>query len=127
MRLAIDSNRYGDYCSGDASVVEVIRSTEEIFIPLIVVAELRAGFAHGTRREHNENILVRFMNSKRVRVVAPDEQTTHFYAQVYADLRRKGRPIPTNDIWIAAIAMQHDLVLYDRDRHFDQIPQLVRL
>ena len=127
MRLAVDSNRYGDFCFGDARAVEVLRSAEEIFVPLIVLAELRAGFAHGTRREHNEKVLVRFMNSNRVRVVSPDEQTTHFYAQVYADLRKKGRPIPTNDIWIAAITMQHDLVLFDRDRHFDQIPQLARL
>lgn len=127
MRLAVDSVRYGDFCSGDARAVEVLRSAEAIFVPLIVLAELRAGFAHGTRREHNEKVLVRFMNSTRVRVVSPDEQTTHFYAQVYADLRKKGRPIPTNDIWIAAITMQHDLVLFDRDRHFDQIPQLARL
>lgn len=127
MRLAVDSNRYGDFCAGDARAVEVLRSAAEIFVPLIVLAELRAGFAHGTRREHNEKVLVRFMNSNRVRVVAPDEQTTHFYAQVYADLRKRGRPIPTNDIWIAAISMQHDLVLFDRDRHFDQIPQLARL
>jgi tRNA(fMet)-specific endonuclease VapC len=127
MRIAIDSNRYTDYCRGDARAAEVIRSASEIVVPLIVVGELRAGFAHGTRRIDNEKVLVRFLSARRVRLVAPDEQTTHFYADVFAALRKKGRPIPTNDLWIAALAIQHDLVLFDRDKHFDDVPQLARL
>ena len=54
-------------------------------------------------------MLTRFLNVARTRVILPDEQTTHFYADVYLDLRKKGRPIPTNDLWIAALVLQHDL------------------
>jgi tRNA(fMet)-specific endonuclease VapC len=107
--------------------VEVLRSAERIWLPLIVLGELRAGFAHGTRREQNERTLTRFLASSRVGVLAPDEQTTHVYASVYADLRRRGRPIPTNDLWIAALALQHDLILFDRDSDFDAVGQLARL
>jgi tRNA(fMet)-specific endonuclease VapC len=127
VRIAIDSNRYTDFCRGDERVVEIIRAADEIFVPLIVVAELRAGFAYGSRRADNEKILTRFLNTTRVHVIAPDEQTTHFYANIYAELRRKGRPIPTNDLWIAAIVLQHDLVLFDRDGDFDHVDRLARL
>jgi predicted nucleic acid-binding protein len=127
MRIALDSNRYTDFCRGEAAAVEVLRTAREVHVPLIVVAELRAGFAHGSRRDSNERALTRFLNSERVRTVIPDEQTTHFYARVYADLRKRGTPIPTNDLWIAALVLQHDLVLFDRDRHFDHVPGLARV
>jgi tRNA(fMet)-specific endonuclease VapC len=60
-------------------------------------------------------------------VVFADEQTTHHYATLYRQLRRQGTPMPTNDLWIAAPALQHDLVLYARDEHFDHLPQLLRV
>ncbi len=127
MRIAVDSNRYSDYCRGEDRAKAVLRSADEIWVPLIVLGELRAGFAHGNRRADNERILTRFLNSRRVRVVSPDEQTTRYYADVYLDLRKRGRPIPTNDLWIAALVLQHDLVLFDRDAHFGEISQLVRV
>ncbi len=61
-----------------------------------------------------------------VSVLFSDEQTAHHYAAVFRQLRRQGTPIPTNDLWIAALVLQHDLVLHARDRHFDRLPQLVR-
>jgi predicted nucleic acid-binding protein len=61
-----------------------------------------------------------------VEVQYPDEQTTHHYASIFAQLRRQGTPIPTNDIWIAALVLQHDLVLLTDDTHFSNIPQIAR-
>lgn len=127
MRIALDSNRYTDLCRGLPAVVEVIEDATEVHVPLIVVAEQRAGFAHGRSREKNERILTRFLNEAGVFVLAPDDQTTFFYADAYAYLRKKGKPIPTNDLWIAALALQHQLVLFDRDSDFDHLPQLARL
>ena len=127
MKIALDSNRYTDWCRGDARAAEVIQTADELWVPLIVLAELRAGFAHGSRRDANEKILTRFLGSSRVRVLSPDEQTTHFYADVYASLRKAGRPIPTHDLWIAALALQHDLVLFARDSDFDHVPRLARI
>jgi predicted nucleic acid-binding protein len=127
VRIALDSNRYTDFRSGDQAVVEFLSDVAEIHVPLIVLAEQRAGFAHGTRRQENEQLLTRFLNQNGVYVVHPSEQTTHFYADLYAYLRTRGTPIPTNDLWIAALAIEHNLVLFDRDSDFDRLPQLARV
>lgn len=127
LKIVLDSNRYTDLCRGVPEVVEVIEGVDEIHVPLIVLAEQRAGFAHGLRREKNEQVLTRFLNTNGVYLLAPDEQTTFFYADTYAYLRRKGKPIPTNDLWIAALVLQHQLVLFDRDSDFDHLPQLARV
>jgi predicted nucleic acid-binding protein len=127
MRIALDSNRYTDFASGDERAVQVIQNAAEIYVPLIVLAELRAGFAFGSRRQKNESVLTRFLNTDGVQVISPDEQTTFFYADLYADFRKRGRPIPTHDIWIAALCLQHRLILFGRDADFDHVPQLARL
>lgn len=127
MKIAIDSNRYSDFCRGVPLVVETVEQATEIHMPLVVLAEQRAGFAHGMMRANNERVLTHFLNNPGVFVTIPDEQTTFFYADLYAYLRKRGRPIPTNDLWIAALVVQHNLVLFDRDGDFDALPQLARL
>ena len=127
MKIVLDTNRYVDFARGDADVFDILESAEEIVIPLIVLAELRAGFVVGSQGARNEGALRRFLLKPGVSLLAPDEQTTHHYAAVYRQLRQQGTPIPTNDIWIAALTIQHDLVLYARDAHFDHLPQIVRL
>ncbi|MEW6056928.1 MAG: type II toxin-antitoxin system VapC family toxin [Bdellovibrionota bacterium] len=127
MKVVLDSNRYTDFCRGVPGVVEVIENVAEIYVPIVVIAEQRAGFACGSSREKNERLLTKFLNNEGVYVLKPDEQTTFFYADLYAYLRKKGRPIPTNDLWIAAVTLQHNLVLFDRDSDFDNLPQLARI
>jgi tRNA(fMet)-specific endonuclease VapC len=120
----VDSNRYQDFCEGAPQAVHVIRRAAEIMIPFIVLGELRAGFACGTRSYKNEQTLTRFLNSPRVKQLFADEDTTHQYARLFRQLRKQGTSIPTNDLWIAALAIQHDLLLFTRDTHFDHLPQL---
>lgn len=124
MRVALDTNRYTDLCRGDLSVVEVVERANEVFLPFIVVGELRAGFAVGIQETRNEAVLRRFLLKSGVRVLYADEQTTHQYAAIYRQLRKQGTPMPTNDMWIAALVLQHSLVLLARDAHFDALPQL---
>jgi len=95
-------------------------------MPFVVMAELRAGFLCGTRSAKNERNLVRFVNSSRVEILFTDEATTHIYARLFKQLRIQGTPIPTGDLWIASLVIQHNLYLYARDRHFDHLPQLPR-
>ncbi len=127
MNLLVDTNRYCDFCKGDADAVNAFQKARNIYIPLVVLAELRAGFLCGTLSRRNEKTLTLFLNSERVQILVPDENSTHHYARVFAQLRLLGRPIPTNDIWIAALAIQHDLILYSRDKHFDLLPQVARV
>lgn len=127
MRILIDTNRYRDFCANDPAAVDRVQLAETIGLPFVALAELRAGFLCGTAGRKNESVLVRFLNSPRVVILYPDENTTHHYARIFHQLRRQGTPIPTNDMWIAALAVQHDLPLFSRDRHFDHLPQLLRL
>jgi tRNA(fMet)-specific endonuclease VapC len=127
LRLALDTNRYIDLCKGVDEAVVRLRAADRIFVPIVVVAELRAGFACGSRQEANERNLTKFLGSPRVEVICPDEATTHHYARLFAQLRKQGTPIPTNDLWIAALVVQYDLQLFARDRHFHRVPQLALL
>jgi len=127
MKLALDTNRYTDLCRGEQSVIETVERAEEVWLPFIVVGELRAGFAAGTQGPRNEAALRRFLLKPGVGILYADDQTTHHYASVYRQLRKQGTPIPTNDMWIAALVLQHSLVLCARDTHFDALAQIVRI
>lgn len=126
MRLAIDTNRYVDLCGGVPEVVEVLEAASRVFMPFVVLAELRAGFSVGKRGAENERTLRRFLMKDGVEVLFADDQTTHHYAVAYRQLREQGTPIPTNDLWIVALVLQHNLVLLAGDHHFDRVPQLTR-
>lgn len=126
MNVLLDTNRYRDFCEGEGDAVDALQRARTIAVPFVVLAELRAGFLCGTLARRNEPILTKFLNSPRVRVLLADEDTTHHFARLFAQLRRQGTPIPVHDIWIAALAVQHDLVLLSRDAHFDVLPQLAR-
>jgi tRNA(fMet)-specific endonuclease VapC len=127
MRIAVDTNRYRDFCAGESEAGELFASARAIYLPFVVVAELRAGFQCGRLSRRNEAVLLRFLSRPRVRVLFADEQTTHHYARIFFQLRSQGTPIPTHDMWIASLVVQHDLLLYSRDRHFDHLPQLPRI
>jgi len=127
VRLALDTNRYVDLCKGVVETVALLEEAETIGLPFVVLGELRAGFAHGRRQAENERVLRRFLLKDGVRVLFADDQTTHQYAAVFRQLRKQGTPIPTNDIWLAALVLQHNLALHARDKHFDRLPQIVRV
>lgn len=126
MSLLIDTNRYRDFAEGVPEVVQAFQIAERLTVPFVTLAELRAGFRAGKLAMRNEQTLVRFLNKPRVTTLFADTDTTHHYAALFAQLRQQGTPIPTNDIWIAALALQHDLLLYTRDQHYAALPQLPR-
>jgi predicted nucleic acid-binding protein len=126
VRLALDTNRYVDLCRGFAETARLVSTAEAVFLPFVVVAELRAGFAFGKRSAENERVLRRLLLKEGVAILYADDQTTHHYAAAFRQLRLQGTPIPTNDLWIAALVLQHNLTLHARDRHFDHLPQIGR-
>jgi tRNA(fMet)-specific endonuclease VapC len=127
VRVALDTNRYVDLCKGVAGTVALLEDAEAIVLPFVVLGELRAGFGCGRRTAENERTLGRFLLKDGVSVLFADDQTTYHYASVFRQLRKQGTPIPTNDMWLAALVLQHNLALHARDRHFDHLPQLVRI
>lgn len=122
--LVVDTNAYSGFKRGELRAVQALRAAHEIHLPLIVLAELLAGFAAGSRPQKNRDELTRFMASPRVHLMNPDEKTAQHYADVFVALRKLGVPIPTNDLWIAALARQHRLPLLSFDAHFGAIPGL---
>jgi tRNA(fMet)-specific endonuclease VapC len=127
VRVAIDTNRYVDLCKGVDETLAVLEEAEAVMLPFVVLGELRAGFVHGKRQAENERTLRQFLLKEGVRVLFADDQTTHHYASVFRQLRKQGTPIPTNDMWLAALVLQHNLALHARDKHFDHLPQIVRV
>lgn len=124
MKLLLDTNRLSDALSGDEAVLSLLESAEAIYVPVIVLGELRAGFLGGSRSTKNEQRLSWFLSQDGVFIVPVDASVSHRYAEVHRALRRKGKPIPTNDLWIAATALEHSLVLYTRDEHFRAVAGL---
>ncbi|MCI0492474.1 MAG: type II toxin-antitoxin system VapC family toxin [Planctomycetes bacterium] len=124
MRLLVDTNRYADMDAGVPEVVERFESASELWLSLIVLGELYAGFVLGGRKESNEKNLRGFLNKPSVGVLFPNEETARYYGDIFQAVRRQGTPLPTNDLWIAAQALQHDLTLDTRDQHFQHVPGL---
>ncbi len=110
---------------GRQNVVATVQAAERILVNPVVLGELRAGFAAGERREKNEAELISFLESPRVDVVSMNEDTSVFYAAIYVALRQAGTPIPSNDLWIAASAMQHGLCVVTTDTHFRKVQSIV--
>lgn len=127
MRIAIDTNRYRDFCDNDTEALSIFQRAERIAVPFVVLGELRAGFMAGSKGRVNEKVLNKFLNRSRVFVLFAEEQTTFHYARLFFQLRSQGTMIPVHDIWIAALVVQHGLFLFSRDRHFEHLPQIPKL
>ena len=124
-RILLDTNAYAAFKTGEAAAIEIIRGVETIGVSTVVLGELLSGFAAGRREADNRSELSAFLESPRVQVLPVDETTAEYYAHVFIGLRRKGRPIPTNDLWLAATALQHGLAVYSYDRHFQDVDGLL--
>ena len=125
MRVALDSNCYSDLMRGDQKLAEELSKCQEVCLPLPVIAELKAGFAFGGQRYRNEASLMQFLAEDAVSILTPGLQTAETYAQLWVQLKVAGTPIPIDDIWIAALCLEHGLLLVTRDKHFDRLPQLL--
>jgi predicted nucleic acid-binding protein len=123
--ILIDTNAYTAFKQGLPDAIAVVQRAPQLLISSIVIGELLAGFAVGSRETQNRDELDQFLASVRVVVVGADERTAAYYATVYRSLRAKGRPIPTNDMWIAATALQHGSALFSFDGHFQSIDGLI--
>jgi len=124
-RILIDTNIYTHALKGSADVISVLQSASEIGIAAISIGELISGFKGGIRERENRDELARFLDSPRVRIYLIDETTAEFYGDILDKLRKAGAPIPTNDIWIGAAALQNGLKLFTKDQHFGNIPGLL--
>jgi tRNA(fMet)-specific endonuclease VapC len=123
-RCLLDTSAYSAHLAGHGETARVIREAAEIWLTPVILGELLLGFRLGTREPENRSRLRAFLQAPKVVVAGVDEETAECYCAIAADLRRRGRPVPTNDIWIAASAMQHGLAVVTHDAHFEGIAQV---
>ncbi len=124
-RIIVDTNFYVAFKKGNDAAVLTIQRADYIAVNTIVLGELLAGFRCGDKERGNREELDAFLDSPRVDFLLIDDTTAEFYAQIFAELKQRGRPIPTNDLWLAASAMQHGLALATYDQHFNSISGLL--
>ena len=123
--LLIDTNIYTYAFNGNTEIIRILQRAQKISICAITIGELLSGFKAGSKQNINRAELEEFLDSPRVQLIGIDEDTAEFYSEIQTALKKKGKPIPTNDIWIAATALQYGLKLYTNDQHFKYVPGLV--
>jgi len=120
----LDTSAYSQFMRGDPTATELIDSADRILLPSIVIGELWVGFLQGNRILENQRDLQRFLANPVVEEVVPDATTGKVYAEVVVALRRAGTPLPTNDIWIAALAASSGATVLTFDAHFERIQRV---
>lgn len=126
-RVLIDTNAYSALMGGDVRIADILAQQDAILLSPVVIAELYDGFLNGTRNRENRETLIRFREKPRTVCVLITDSTADWYAEIKRMLRKKGRPIPINDVWIAASCMEHGAALLTLDGHFSEIDGLLRL
>lgn len=126
-RVLIDTNIYSLAMRGDESVISRLQQIHHIGFSSISIGELLSGFKGGNSIEKNRTELNQFLDSPRVTIFSVDAETADYYSEVLQQLKKAGTPIPTNDIWIAACAIQHGYSVFTRDQHFGKIAGLILL
>lgn len=117
--MILDTNALSAFADEVPAILSVLAKAEQVAIPVIVLGEYRYGIA----QSRNKAVYSTWLDSllPNCMVLDVNEETTLHYAGIYSELRQAGRPIPTNDVWIAALCRQHRLSLLSRDRHFDSV------
>ena len=123
--MILDTNALSAVADNEPKAVELYNNADAIALAVIVLGEFRFGIAQSRNRNEYESWLRKLVGMTRVLDI--DERTTAEYAQVRVELKKIGRPIPSNDVWIAALCRQHSLPILSRDGHFDFVPGIQRL
>ena len=120
-RICLDTSAYSNFRRSEPRAVEHLDRATWIGVPSVVVGELCSGFLLGTRADENFDALGEFLDHPLVDVLSITEDVARIYGEIFVDLRRRGRPLPTNDIWIAAAAARMGATVLTFDDHFREI------
>mgnify|MGYP006284838061 FL=1 len=123
--VLLDTNTYAAFNRKDPPIIEIIQLAETIAMSSIVIGELLSGFAYGSREKKNREALQSFLDSRRVKMLNVTPDTAAFYSHIYCALRKKGKPIPSHDLWIAAQVLEHGCLLCSYDKHFESVDGLI--
>ena len=127
MRVCLDTNAYCRLMGGHAPLTQLLESADELLVPATVLGELHAGFELGSRREANRRQLTEFLAAPGVEIAVVTAAIAERYGILVRQLTRQGTPIPTNDIWIAAVVLETGTRLVTYATHFEHIPGIIIL
>jgi tRNA(fMet)-specific endonuclease VapC len=120
-KILLDTNAYSSFRGGDRAILSALASAEVVYLSIFVIGELLAGFAGGKRNHENRAQLDEFKSKSTVKVLAATEETAGIFAVIKNTLKLAGKPIPVNDIWIAAHALETGSAIVTNDKHFEAI------
>ena len=123
-KILLDTSAYARFLAGDQKVLDQLAKADCVYMSIFVLGELLAGFRAGAKERHNRRILERFLSKPSVSVLEATTETAEYFGMIKAVLRAAGRPIPINDVWIAAHALDAGAVLVTYDSHFRAVPGL---
>jgi len=123
--VILDTNALSAMADGEKALQPVLQEASEVALPVIVLGEYRYGIGQSRNRKYYERWLTEYLPTFRILDV--EEKTTAAYAAVRTELKKAGTPIPSNDVWIAAMCRQHSLPVLSRDLHFDSVAGLRRI
>ncbi|MGC1417115.1 MAG: type II toxin-antitoxin system VapC family toxin [Candidatus Acidiferrum sp.] len=123
--MILDTNAISAAAEEQAGLVGILAGAEELALPVVVIGEYRYGIGQSRHKARYRRWLDELIQDCLVLNIT--EETTHHYAAIHGELRQAGTPIPTNDLWIAALCRQHGLPLLSRDRHFDVVAGIRRV
>jgi len=124
-RIILDTSAYSAFMKGNINIKHSLQKSREIYVNSIIIGELLYGFIKGKKDRENRLILQDFLSSPRVQLIDIDEETSERYAVIKNYLTMEGTPLPVNDIWISASAMQYGLKVLTTDKHYLKIPQIM--
>lgn len=124
-QIMLDTSAYSAFLKGNQPIKLSLQRADEIFLNPVILGEIIAGFIMGKSERRNRGILQEFLSSPRVKIVSIDEETSERYGVITGYLRKAGTPIPTNDLWIAASAMQYGFKILTTDKHYLKVPQII--
>ena len=124
MKSLLDTNAYTALFRGQENTFNTVMNASEVYLSTIVIGELRAGFKGGKRTKQNEEALVQFLQTPHIKVVSVSDYTADIYADIKHKLRRKGKLIPVNDVWIVAHTLEVGATLVTADKHFQYVSGL---
>lgn len=123
--ILFDTNVYASFKRGETEILEIVQRAESICMSPIVIGELIAGFEEGSNSKQNKIEFQKFLESPRIMIYPITLDTSQFFSQIFNFLKNKGKPIPTNDMWIASQALEHGCVVCTHDKHFGFIEGLI--
>jgi len=124
-KISLDTNAYSALIAGDSTILEALGNASKVYISIFVIGELYYGFSNGSRDKKNRELLNHFLKKQTVQVMHTSLETAEIYGRLKTNLKKKGNPVPINDLWIASHAIETGSFLLTFDSHFKAIPEVL--